>query len=146
MQLHDLRPPKGATRRRKRVGRGEASGHGKTCGRGHKGQGARSGGGKGSHFEGGQMPLYRRLPKRGFLNPFRQRVAVVNLRQLQRYSEVDEFTPEVLATLGLVKGSYDAIKVLGEGDIDRKIIVRAHKFSAQAADKIRAAGGAVEVI
>jgi large subunit ribosomal protein L15 len=146
MQLHEIRPPSGATRPRKRVGRGEASGHGKTSGKGHKGQKARSGGGKGSHFEGGQMPLYRRLPKRGFNNPFRKQYAVVNLRDLARFPDVTDFTPEVLASLGLVKGPCDGIKILAAGEVDRSITVRAHKFSAQAAEKLRAAGGSAEVI
>jgi large subunit ribosomal protein L15 len=146
MQLHEIRPPGGATRPRKRVGRGEASGHGKTSGKGHKGQKARSGGGKGSHFEGGQMPLYRRLPKRGFTNPFRKQYAVVNLKDLARFPEVTDFTPEVFAELGLVKGPCDGIKILAQGEVDRRITVRAHKFSAQAAEKLRAAGGSAEVI
>jgi len=146
MQLHEIRPPSGATHPRKRVGRGEASGHGKTSGKGHKGQKARSGGGKGSHFEGGQMPLYRRLPKRGFNNPFRKQYAVVNLRDLARFPDVTDFTPEVLASLGLVKGPCDGVKILAAGEVDRSITVRAHKFSAQAAEKLRAAGGSAEVI
>ncbi|MGD2062570.1 MAG: 50S ribosomal protein L15 [Nitrospirota bacterium] len=146
MQLHEIRPPGGATRSRKRVGRGEATGHGKTSGKGHKGQKARSGGGKGSHFEGGQMPLYRRLPKRGFHNQFRKQYAVVNLRDLARFPDVTDFTPEVFAELGLVKDACDGIKILAEGEVGRRITVRAHKFSTQAAEKLRAAGGSVEVI
>ncbi len=146
MHLHDVRPPKGATHRRKRLGRGESSGVGKTSGRGHKGQGARSGGGKGSHFEGGQMPLYRRLPKRGFTNTFKKQYEIVNLKDLARHPDVTEFTPAVLAELGMVKGRHTGVKVLAEGDVERVITVRAHKFSAQAAEKIRAAGGTAEVI
>jgi len=146
MQLHDIRPPSGATHRRKRVGRGDSSGHGKTSGKGHKGQKARSGSPKGSHFEGGQMPLYRRLPKRGFTNLFKKQYVVVNLRDLARFPEITEFTPEVFASLGLMKGPCDGIKVLAEGTVDRSVTVRAHKFSAQAAEKIRAAGGTAEVI
>jgi large subunit ribosomal protein L15 len=146
MQLHDIRPPAGATRSRKRVGRGESSGHGKTSGRGHKGQKARSGGGKGSRFEGGQMPLYRRLPKRGFHNRFRKQYAVVNLKDLARFPDITDFNPEVFAKIGLVKGTCDGIKILAEGEVERGITVRAHKFSAQAADKLRAAGGSAEVI
>ncbi len=146
MKLHDVCAPEGARHRRKRLGRGEASGVGKTSGKGHKGQKARSGGGKGGHFEGGQMPLYRRLPKRGFKNPFRVEYQVVNLRDLARFPEVSEFDPETLTRLRLIKGTKQRVKVLAEGDIDRAVTVRAHGFSGRAAEKIRAAGGQAEVL
>ncbi|NCO58276.1 MAG: 50S ribosomal protein L15 [Nitrospirae bacterium CG18_big_fil_WC_8_21_14_2_50_70_55] len=146
MKLHDVVAPSGARHSRKRVGRGEASGLGKTSGKGNKGQKARSGGGKGSHFEGGQMPLYRRLPKRGFKNPFRVEYEVVNLRDLARFPEVSEFDPETMIRLRLVKGGEARVKVLAEGEIDHAVTVRAHGFSGRAAEKIRAAGGQAEVV
>ncbi|RMF84078.1 MAG: 50S ribosomal protein L15 [Nitrospirae bacterium] len=146
MELHDVRPPAGARHRRKRVGRGEASGLGKSSGRGTKGQKARSGGGKGPRFEGGQMPIYRRLPKRGFKNPFRVTYAVVNLRDLARFPEVSEFDPETFRRLRLVREPQARVKVLATGELDRPVTVRAHRFSEAAAEKIRAAGGQAEVI
>jgi len=146
MKLHDVVAPSGARHSRKRVGRGEASGLGKTSGKGNKGQKARSGGGKESHFEGGQMPLYRRLPKRGFKNPFRVEYEVVNLRDLARFPEVSEFDPETMIRLRLVKGGEARVKVLAEGEIDHAVTVRAHGFSGRAAEKIRAAGGQAEVV
>jgi len=150
MNLGDLRPAKGSKKRRKRVGRGPGSGHGKTSTRGHKGQKARSGGGKAHGFEGGQMPLYRRLPKRGFKNPYRREFAIVNLADLARvFPQGGEVGVEALVTAGLVKRS-DAglVKVLGDGELAAglALTVRAHAFSKAAAQKIQAAGGRAEVI
>ena len=144
LTLSNLRPAKGSHRTRKRLGRGVGSGLGKTSGKGHKGQKARSGGVKGPGFEGGQMPLQRRLPKRGFTNIFRKEYAVVNLRDLAAMSGT--ITPEVMMKQGLVKNPKDGIKVLGVGELKSGITVRAHKFSKSAVDKIQAAGGKAEVI
>ena len=146
MKLHDLKPAPGARRRRKRVGRGIGSGHGKTATRGHKGHKARSGGGKRPGFEGGQMPLTRRVPKHGFTNIFTQEWAVVNLRDLNRLEGVQEVTPQVLAQAGLVRGRGAKIKVLAEGSLSRAVRVQAHRFSKGAIAKIQAAGGMVEVL
>jgi len=146
MRLEELKPSKGAKKKAKRVGRGVGSGHGKTSTKGHKGQKARSGGVKGPGFEGGQMPLQRRIPKRGFTNIFRKEYAVVNLGELSRAGGADPITPEVLMQKGLIKNIKDGVKVLGMGDFKEKITVRAHKFSKSAVDKIQAAGGKAEVI
>ena len=146
MKLEELKPSKGAKKKAKRVGRGVGSGHGKTSTKGHKGQKARSGGVKGPGFEGGQMPLQRRIPKRGFTNIFRKEYAVVNLGELSRAGGADPITPEVLMQKGLIKNIKDGVKVLGMGDFKEKITVRAHKFSKSAVDKIQAAGGKAEVI
>jgi large subunit ribosomal protein L15 len=146
MRVHELKPAIGATKKRKRVGRGDGSGHGKTSGRGHKGQGARSGGNVQPGFEGGQMPLQRRLPKRGFHNPFRATVAVVNLRELDAFAAGAEVTPETLAEKGLVRGKYRFVKILGEGSLSKSLTVRAHRFSTAAREKIEASGGKAEVI
>jgi large subunit ribosomal protein L15 len=149
MKLGDLQPARGARKGRKRVGRGPGSGHGKTSTRGHKGHKARSGGGKGPGFEGGQMPLYRRLPKRGFKSPFRREFAVVNLADLaRRFPQGGEVTPEVLAGAGLVRGGRRLVKVLGEGALPAGVplTVRAHAFSKAAAEKIQATGGRAEVL
>lgn len=146
MQLHELRPSPGNKRNRRRVGRGIGSGLGKTSGRGHKGQGARSGGGKGPGFEGGQTPLQRRLPKRGFKNPFRKEYAEVNVRDLNRFAAKTVITPKLLIESGLVKDMKDGVKILGMGDLDRVLTVQAHKFTGGAREKIEAAGGKVEVI
>lgn len=145
MRLHELKPHPGARRRARRVGRGTGSGHGKTAGRGQKGQGARSGGKKQPWFEGGQTPLVRRVPKRGFKNPFRKEYVIVNLRDLARFDAGTAVTPETLAERGLVKKN-GPIKVLGEGDLPHALEVRAHAFSKSAAEKIEAVGGKVEVI
>ena len=145
MNLSSLRPPAGQKRARKRVGRGMGSGHGKTSTRGHKGQRAVSGFSQKRGFEGGQMPLHRRMPKRGFTNIFRKEYAVVNLERLNAL-EGEEFGPERLRELGVVKQIRDGLKVLGEGDLTRAITVRAHKFSKSAAEKIAAAGGKAEVL
>jgi large subunit ribosomal protein L15 len=128
------------------VGRGDGSGHGKTSGRGHKGQGARSGGNVQPGFEGGQMPLQRRLPKRGFHNIFRVEMAVVNLAQLEALPAGSEATPETLAQRGLVSGKKKPIKILGEGSLSKALTVKAHGFSAKAKEKIEAAGGKAELI
>lgn len=147
MSLNNLRPPKGATHPRKRVGRGPGSGHGKTASRGSKGAKSRSGFRFKRGFEGGQMPLHRRVPKRGFHNPFRVAYAVVNLDTLvEVFDAGSEVTPDVLRERGLVRDATAPIKVLGRGDIAKKLTVRAHKFSGSAAEKIAAAGGATEVI
>jgi large subunit ribosomal protein L15 len=146
MRLEDLKPVKGATKKAKRVGRGVGSGHGKTSTKGHKGQKARSGGVKGPGFEGGQMPLQRRIPKRGFTNIFRKEYAIVNLDDLQKIPGSDVVTPEVLLQNGLIKDMKTGVKILGRGEIETKLIVRAHKFSKSAVDKIQAVGGKAEVI
>jgi large subunit ribosomal protein L15 len=146
MKLSDLRPAPGASKKRKRVGRGDGSGHGKTSCRGHKGQGARSGGGVRPGFEGGQMPLQRRLPKRGFHNPFRIEMAVVNVGQLDDFPAGAEITPELLAERGLMGGKRSQLKILGEGEISKSLVVKAHGFSARAKEKIEASGGKAEVI
>jgi large subunit ribosomal protein L15 len=150
MKLGDLRPPRGARRARKRVGRGPASGHGKTATKGHKGHKARSGGGKGPGFEGGQMPLYRRVPKRGFKSRARRTFAVVNLADLARcFPQGGTVDPDALVAAGLVsrRGS-GLVKVLAEGDLAAggALTVRAHAFSRPAAEKIAAAGGRAEVV
>src|SRR5579871_593754 len=143
--LSNLRPPKGATANRKRVGRGMGSGMGKTSTRGHKGQGSRSGSRLMRGFEGGQMPLHRRLPKRGFTNIFREEYAVVNLERLAGLGE-SQITPEVLHKAGIVKKSAQRIKILGEGELRSALTVHAHKFSKSAQEKIAKAGGKVEVL
>jgi len=147
MSLNNLRPPKGATHKKSRVGRGPGSGHGKTAGRGEKGAQSRSGFSFKRGFEGGQMPLHRRLPKRGFTNPFRVEYAVVNLDTLAEVFDAgSDVTPEVLRERGLVRDARALIKVLGRGEFAKKLTVRAHKFSGAAAEKIAAAGGVAEVI
>jgi len=147
MKLHELKPAEGSRHTRKRVGRGLGSGTGKTAGRGHKGQNARSGGGVRPGFEGGQNPLYRRLPKRGFTNPTRKEYAIINLDVLNNFSEGTEVTPELLAAKGYVKQVKDGVKVLAEGEVNvRNLTVKAHKFSEAAVEKITAAGGKTEVI
>jgi large subunit ribosomal protein L15 len=146
MALNKLRPPRGAKHPKKRVGRGPGSGHGKTASRGHKGAQSRSGFRFKRGFEGGQMPLHRRVPKRGFRNPFRVEYAVVNLDALAEVFEAGTaVTPELLRERGLVRSS-SPIKVLGRGEISKGLTVRAHKFSGSAAQKIVAAGGTAEVI
>ncbi len=147
MKLHELRPPKGAKKRKKRVGRGTGSGWGKTAGRGHKGQKARSGGTIHPAFEGGQIPLQRRLPKRGFTNFGRKEYAILNVEALNRFETGTEVTPEFLVDQGLIpKRGVAGVKILGDGEITKSLTVRAHKFSASATAKITAAGGKVEVI
>lgn len=146
VKLSELGPVPGAKHERKRVGRGIGSGHGKTSARGHKGQKARSGGGKGPAFEGGQTPLQRRLPKRGFNNKWRRQWAIVSLERLNGFATGTEVTPALLREAGIVKNLRDGLKVLGTGTIDRKLTVKAHAFSASAREKIEAAGGKAEVI
>ncbi|KHO63413.1 LSU ribosomal protein L15P [Thermoanaerobacter sp. YS13] len=147
MRLHDLKPAEGARRERKRVGRGIGSGHGKTSGRGQKGQKARSGGGVRPGFEGGQMPLTRRLPKRGFTNIFKKEYAIVNVGTLEeRFEDGAVITPEVLIESGIIKDVKDGVKILGDGDLSKKFTVKAHKFSQSAIEKIQAGGGKAEVI
>lgn len=146
MKLHELAPPRGAKRRPKRIGRGPGSGHGKTATKGHKGLLARSGGGKRPGFEGGQMPLVRRLPKYGFRNPFRTEYAIVNLKTVAELETTEAITPEFLAKEGIVKRKGQFIKVLGLGDLARPMVIQAHKFSKSAESKIQAAGGRAEVI
>jgi len=141
MKLHDLSPAKGSRRARKRVGRGPGSGNGKTAGRGHKGQKSRSGYSRRIGFEGGQMPLIRKAPKRGFTNIFRKEVAVVNLRDLSEFE--GEVNPETLLERGLVRKGL-AVKILGDGEIAVALQVKAHRFSRSAREKIEAAGGTCE--
>lgn len=146
MKLHELKPAEGSTKAKKRIGRGTATGQGKSAGKGQKGQKARSGGGVRLGFEGGQMPLYRRLPKIGFTNIFRKEYAVVNLSDLERFDNGTVVNPDVLKEAGLVKAMLSGVKILGNGDLTKNLTVQAHKFSKTAADKIAAAGGKVEVI
>ncbi|MGB9779950.1 50S ribosomal protein L15 [Caldanaerobacter sp.] len=147
MRLHDLKPAEGSTKKKKRVGRGIGSGHGKTSGRGHKGQNARSGGGVRPGFEGGQMPLTRRIPKRGFTNIFKKEYAIVNVGTLEeRFEDGAEITPEVLIDNGIIKDVKDGVKILGDGELTKKFTVKAHKFSQSALEKIQAVGGKAEVI
>ncbi|MCM3734042.1 50S ribosomal protein L15 [Fictibacillus nanhaiensis] len=146
MKLHELKPSEGSRKVRNRLGRGIGSGNGKTSGRGHKGQNSRSGGGVRPGFEGGQNPLARRLPKRGFTNPTRKEYAVVNLEKLVRFEEGTVVTPELLLETGVVSNLKNGIKVLGNGKLDVKLTVKAHKFSVSAKEAIEAAGGKTEVI
>ncbi len=146
MKIEDLKPAEGSKKKDKRVGRGIGSGHGKTSCRGHKGQKARSGGTKGPGFEGGQMPLQRRLPKRGFKNRFKIEYAVINLKNIRSIEGLDIITPEVLVERGIIKDLKDGIKVLGDGDIQRPLTIKADAFSASALAKIAAAGGKTEII
>jgi len=145
MNLSTLKAPKGANSKRKRVGRGMGSGMGKTSTRGHKGQGSRSGSRLMRGFEGGQMPLHRRLPKRGFTNIFRVEYATVNLDRIAELGQ-KEVTPEVLKKAGLIRSQNDLVKVLGNGELKSALTVHAHKFSKSAAEKIAKAGGKAEVI
>ncbi|MBO1005395.1 50S ribosomal protein L15 [Pseudogracilibacillus auburnensis] len=146
MKLHELKPSEGSRKERNRVGRGIGSGNGKTSGKGHKGQNARSGGGVRPGFEGGQTPLFQRLPKRGFTNINRKDFAVVNLDTLNRFDEGTEVTPELLIETGVVRNEKSGIKILAKGNIDKKLIVKANKFSSAAKEAIEAAGGKTEVI
>ncbi len=146
MRLNELKPAEGSRKKKKRVGRGTGSGLGKTAGRGTKGQKARSGGGVPPWFEGGQMPLQRRLPKRGFTNIFRTEYGIVNVRDLARFDAGTELGPEELKSAGLVRKNVKAVKLLGEGEVSGAYTVRVHKASASAVAKIEAAGGKVELI
>lgn len=146
MKLHELKPAEGSRSERKRKGRGIGSGNGKTAGKGHKGQNARSGGGVRPGFEGGQNPLFRRLPKRGFTNINRKEYAIVNLDTLNRFEEGTEVTPALLIETGFVSSEKAGIKILGNGSLDKKLTVKAHKFSASAKEAIETAGGQTEVV
>lgn len=146
MKLHTMKPAAGSRTKRKRIGRGMGSGFGKTSGRGHGGQNSRSGGGVRLGFEGGQIPLFQRLPKRGFTNINRKDYAIVNLDTLNRFDEGTEVTPELLIESGIVSNAKSGIKILGNGILEKKITVKAHKFSASAKEAIEKAGGQTEVI
>ncbi len=146
MRLDELKPPKGATKRRKRVGRGIGSGHGKTACRGAKGQRARSGRGPKAGFEGGQMPLQRRLPKRGFRNPFKKEVAIIHVRDLNRFPKDTVVDPDLLLQSGLVRSKGERVKLLSDGELEHPLIVRVHQASEAAIEKVKAASGMVEVI
>ena len=147
MDLSNLKPPKGAKHSKKRIGRGQGSGQGKTAGRGHKGAKSRSGFKFKRGFEGGQMPLHRRIPKRGFHNPFRVEYAVVNLDALsERFADGADVTPDLMRAIGLVRDARLPIKVLARGEVSKKLSVQAHKFSGKAAEKIAAAGGSAQVL
>lgn len=145
MKLNELQPAPGSRKNRKRIGRGQASGQGGTAGKGHKGQNARSGGGVRPGFEGGQMPMQRRLPKRGFNNKFGLKIAEVNLRDLNRFEAGSVVDAQSLAEADLIKGSFDAIKLLGQGELTRALTVKVDRASAGAKAKVEAAGGAVEL-
>ena len=146
MKLHELKYNEGARQDRKRIGRGQGSGTGKTSGKGHKGQNARSGGGVALGFEGGQTPLYKRIPKRGFNNINRKEYAVVNVVKLESFDNGTEVTPELLQQSGLVKNAKSGIKILGEGELTKKLTVKANKFSKAAQSVIENAGGKIEVV
>jgi large subunit ribosomal protein L15 len=144
MKFHELRPAKGARKAKKRVGRGTGSGYGKTAGRGTKGQNSRSGGGVRPYFEGGQLPLVRRLPhKRGFTNIFSVRYSVVNLDRLAGFRKGSKVDPQALAKAGIIKSSRERVKILGRGELKKALTISAHKFSASAREKIEAVGGTV---
>lgn len=146
MELHEIYPAVGSTKRDKRIGRGHGSGWGKTAGRGHKGQKARSGGGVKPGFEGGQMPIQRRLPKRGFTNIFAKKVAQIKIQDLEVFCSGATVGLEELIEAGLIKRKFDKIKVIANGEITKNLIVKAHSFSKSAAEKIESAGGKAEVI
>ena len=147
MKLHTLYANEGATATRKRVGRGTSSGHGKTSGKGHKGQNARSGGGVRPEFEGGQLPLFRRLPKRGFSNAkFKTVYAVINLSDLNKFDNGATVSPEILKEMGILKNQLNGVKILGNGKLEKKLTVKAHKFSESAKESIEKMGGKAEVI
>ncbi|MEA4899376.1 50S ribosomal protein L15 [Bacillota bacterium Meth-B3] len=146
MKLHELQPAFGSTTAPKRLGRGVGSGLGKTSGKGHKGAKARSGGGKRPGFEGGQMPLTRRLPKRGFYNPFRTEYVAINVDRLEAFEDGMTITPVELIQYGIIKKIEDGVKIMGGGELTRKLTVQANKFTATAKEKIEAAGGKAEVI
>jgi large subunit ribosomal protein L15 len=146
MNLGSLKPPDGSRKKRKRVGRGDGSGHGGTSCKGHKGQNARSGGGVRPGFEGGQMPLSRRLPKRGFRNPFRKEIVIINIEQLNKFSKGSVIDKDVLVRAGLVKGKADGIKILGKGNMEYPISIKIDMISRGAREKIEAAGGSVTVV
>ncbi len=146
MKINDLSPASGSKRGRKRIGRGPGSGHGKTSCRGHKGQKSRSGGGVRPGFEGGQMPIHRRLPKRGFKNPFRKEYSVVNVGDLSQFEPNTQLDPDVLREAGLLWKMLDGVKLLGSGEVTHPLVVRVHKISQSAREKIEGAGGRVEIL
>lgn len=146
MRLHELKSPKGARTAKKRVGRGIGSGMGKTSARGHKGQKARSGGGVRPGFEGGQMPLQRALPKRGFTSVFKKEFNEINIARLNVFADGTEVTPALLKQEGMIKSMKDGVRILGTGSLEKSLTVKAHGFTKTAAEKIQAAGGKVEVI
>lgn len=146
MKLHELKPAKGSRKASKRKGIGIGSGLGKTAGRGHNGQNSRSGGGVRPGFEGGQMPLHQRVPKRGFTSKFKKQYVEINVADLNKFKDGTDVTPELLKEAGMVKQIRDGIKILGNGELKVKLAVRAHGFSKGAEEKIKAAGGSVEVI
>ena len=146
MKIEDLKPAEGSRKKKKRVGRGIGSGHGKTSCKGHKGQKARSGGTKGPGFEGGQMPLQRRLPKRGFKNFFKVEFSIVNLEDINKIEGTDVITPEILIEKGIIKDIKDGVKILGRGELQKPLTIKADAFSSSASAKITAVGGKVEVL
>lgn len=146
MKLHELQPAPGSASKAKRKGRGHGSGNGKTAGRGHKGQNARSGGGVRPGFEGGQMPLYRRVPKRGFTNIFAKEYVEVNVAELNQFDNETVVTPELLKEAGVIKTIKDGVVILGNGEVTKSLTVQASRFSKSAVEKIQAAGGKVEVV
>jgi len=146
MKLHELGPADGARKPKKRIGRGKGSGHGKTSCRGHKGQNSRSGGGVRPGFEGGQMPLIRRVPKRGFTNPFRKEYQVVNVIDLNKFDDGSEVTLDALREKGLIRSTGKLVKILGSGELNKKLEVSAHKFSKEAQRKIEDFSGKVQVL
>lgn len=146
MDLSHLRPNEGATKKRKRIGRGPGSGHGKTSGKGHKGRGSRSGGNTPPGYEGGQMPLSRRLPKYGFHNPFREEFSIVNLGSLEQFAAGSTIDSDMLVKVGLVKNTKKKIKILADGTLTKALTVKAQAFSKHAQEKIAASGGTVEVV
>jgi len=146
MELHNLKPSEGSTHAKKRLGRGVGSGTGKTSGKGTKGQNSRSGGGTRLGFEGGQTPFFKRMPKRGFTNRFRKEFAIVNVSELNKYENGTVVTPELLLQDRLIRKVLSGVKVLGDGILEKKLTVKANKFTGSAVEKIEAAGGSVEVI
>ena len=146
MNLNELSPHRGAVKKRKRIGRGTGSGHGQTSGKGHKGQKARSGGSVPPGFEGGQMPLTRRLPKRGFVNTLRKKWAIINLNDLARFKEGSTVDFQTLRQSGLVKGKYDGIKILGKGTVSHPLVLRVDRISQSAREKVESSGGKIEII
>jgi len=146
MKLHEISAPAGARKKSKRVGRGPGSGLGKTSGRGHKGQNSRSGGGRTVGFEGGQMPLKRRLPKRGFTNIFKKTFALINVQDLERFEENTVIDPAMMLKVGLINKVYDGVKVLGKGTLTKPPTVKTHRMSGQAREKIEKVGGKAEII
>ena len=146
MKLHELTAVEGSTKERKRIGRGHGSGQGKTAGKGHKGQKARSGGSIRPGFEGGQMPLQRRIPKRGFINIFAKKIVAINVSDLNKFEDGAEVDAQALVNAGIVKKEYDGIKILGNGEISKKLTVKVAAYSESAKQKIEAAGGKAEVV